>query len=51
MNTNFEPIKRNKKRINVSDNVYTRAQAKKVIKLERQQARKNKRLTLDAGEL
>ena len=51
MQANFEPIKRNKQRINVSDNVYTLAQAKKVIKLERQQARKNKRITLAAEGL
>ena len=51
MQTNFEPIKRNKQRLNISDTVYTRSQAKKSIKLERQQARKNKRLTLAAEGL
>ena len=51
MNTNFEPIKRTKQRVNVSDTAYTHSQAKKSTSLERQQARKNKRLTLDAGEL
>ena len=47
MNTNFEPIKRTKQRANVSDTTYTRLQAKKNTSL-RQQARKNKRLTLAA---
>ena len=51
MNTNFEPIKRTKQRVNLSDTAYTRSQAKKNFKLERQQARKNKHLTLATGEL
>ena len=51
MQASFEPIKRNKQRINLSDTSYTRTQAKKSIKLERQQARKNKRLTLAAEGL
>ena len=51
MNKNFEPIKRTKQRVNVSETAYSRSQAKKNVKLERQQARKNKRLTLAAGDL
>ena len=51
MNTNFEPIKRTKQRVNVADTVYSRSQAKKSTSLERQQARKNKRITLAAGDL
>ena len=51
MNANFEPIKRTKQRINVSDTACSRSQAKKNFKLERQQARKNKRLTLATGDL
>ena len=50
MNTNFEPIKRTKQRVNVSETTYNRSQSKKNVKL-RQQARKNKRITLAAGEL
>ena len=49
MKANFEPIKRNKQRTNVSDTYYTRSQAKKSAALERQQARRNKRL-LAEGE-
>ena len=48
MNTNFEPIKRTKQRVNVSETAYSRSQARKSVSLERQQARKNKRLTLAA---
>ena len=51
MNTNFEPIKRTKQRVNVSETVYTRSQARKNVPLERQQARKNKRITLTSGDL
>lgn len=49
-NTNFEPIKRTKP-TNTNVAAYSRAQAKKMVKLEREQARKNKRLTLSAEGL
>ena len=51
MNTNFEPIKRTKQRVNVSETAYSRSQSKKNTSLERQQARRNKRLTLTSGDL
>lgn len=49
MKTNFEPIKRTKP--THSDTSYTRSQAKKLVKLKRQQARHDKHTIRAAGEL